>query len=64
MTRLGVQRECCDTVTGDDHRSCPETGHNAAGVAMCACKPYGRVHAWEPGEWCGNRVIPAGEVSR
>lgn len=39
-----------------------EKGVNEHGVAMCECgnKP---AHAWEPGESCGDRVIPkaAGE---
>lgn len=34
-------------------------GVNEHGVAMCECRPHGRVHAWEPGEWCSlDRVIP------
>lgn len=32
-------------------------GINEHGVAMCQCGNK-RVHAWEPGEWCGDRVIP------
>lgn len=33
-------------------------GVNEYGVLMCECKGSGDVHAWEPGEWCGDRVIP------
>lgn len=33
-------------------------GVNEHGVAMCQCKRFGPVHAWEPGEWCGERVVP------
>lgn len=33
-------------------------GVNQHGVLMCACKAYGPIHAWEPGEWCGDRVNP------
>jgi hypothetical protein len=34
-------------------------GVNEHGVAMCQCKPFGPVHAWEPGEWCSSeRVVP------
>jgi hypothetical protein len=34
-------------------------GINEFGVAMCECKPFGPIHAWEPGEWCSpERVIP------
>jgi hypothetical protein len=57
---LGYPRTCCDTVTGDSHRACPIFGVNEHGVSMCACKPFGRVHAWEPGESCNpTRAIPA-----
>jgi hypothetical protein len=35
-----------------------EAGINEHGVAMCECGNK-RPHAWEPGEWCGDRVIPA-----
>jgi hypothetical protein len=28
-------------------------------VDMCACKPYGPAHPWEPGEWCPpQRIVP------
>ena len=34
-------------------------GCNEHGVAMCECKPYGPVHAYEPGEWCSpERKVP------
>ena len=34
-------------------------GVNEHGVAMCACRnAAARPHAWEPGEACGDRVIP------
>lgn len=36
-------------------------GRNEHGVAMCACKRYGPVHVWEPGESCWpTRVLPPG----
>lgn len=56
---LGFPRTCCHTVTGESHRSCPIFGVNEHGVAMCDCKPFGRAHAWEPGESCNpTRAIP------
>lgn len=34
-------------------------GFNEHGVLMCECKPYGRAHAYEPGEWCSpTHVLP------
>ena len=52
-------RTCCATVRGQDHRACAETAHNEHGVAMCACRGRGRVHAFEPGEACyPTRVLP------
>lgn len=34
-------------------------GYNEHGVLMCECKPYGRAHAYEPGEWCSPvHVMP------
>lgn len=34
-------------------------GYNEYGVAMCECKRFGPIHAWEPGEWCSpKRVVP------
>jgi hypothetical protein len=33
-------------------------GFNEHGVLMCECGNK-RVHAWEPGEWCGDHVLPA-----
>lgn len=34
-------------------------GYNRYGVAMCKCRRYGPVHAWEPGESCAStRVVP------
>jgi len=35
-------------------------GINEHGVAMCVCGNK-RLHAWEPGEWCGDRVVPPGD---
>lgn len=35
-------------------------GVNEHGVQMCDCKRNGPIHAWEPGEWCGPLVVPAG----
>lgn len=32
-------------------------GVNQYGVAMCECGNK-RVHAYEPGEWCGDRMLP------
>lgn len=52
-------RTCCATLRGQEHRACAETGTNEYGVTMCACKPSGRVHSYEPGEWCSpSRVVP------
>lgn len=33
-------------------------GFNEFGVLMCECGNK-RPHAWEPGEWCGDHVLPA-----
>jgi hypothetical protein len=34
-------------------------GYNEHGVLMCECKPYGRAHAYEPGESCSpTHVMP------
>jgi hypothetical protein len=41
-----------------DGKRMDANGVNEHGVAMCQCKPFGSVHAWEPGEWCGDRVVP------
>lgn len=58
------RRVCCDTQVGHEHRSCVVTGTNEHGVTMCKCRPFGPVHAWEPGESCSpNRVVPTLHVS-
>jgi hypothetical protein len=42
-----------------DSRSVDAKGYNGFGVKMCDCKPYGRPHPYEPGEWCSpNWVQP------
>lgn len=60
LPRAETARTCCATERGQVHRACAETGTNEFGVTMCACKPFGRVHAYEPGGSCNpTRVVPA-----
>lgn len=35
-----------------DEQNLDADGANARGVTMCACKPFGPIHVYEPGEWC------------
>lgn len=61
---LSVNKQYCRYVPASQPDTPAEEGErfdakgcNEHGVAMCECGNK-RPHAYEPGEWCGDRVIP------